>query len=94
VLLVGIRDERDKAMSTWIEFDEVASKGKTKVWHVRNRQNNAHLGVIKWHSGWRKFAFFPEHGTLFDVGCLGDIASALRNAYIRYVQDKIEERTA
>jgi len=33
------------------------------------------LGEIKWYRMWRKYAFFPECDSLFDVGCLSEIIS-------------------
>lgn len=32
------------------------------------------LGIVKWHPGWRRYAFFPAPGTLFEPTCLRDLA--------------------
>ena len=71
--------EPDRAIepSKWLYFREleVAPARKTKVWNVESRGPLTRpLGVIRWHNPWRRYAFFPEHDTLYDVECLMDIA--------------------
>lgn len=46
---------------------------KTSRWIVWSKAR-ANLGVIKWYSHWRCYAFFPKNGTLFEHNCLWDIA--------------------
>lgn len=31
------------------------------------------LGTIKWHAPWRRYCFFPESDTIFEITCLNDI---------------------
>ena len=60
------------------DFDEVRSDGKkTCVWSVRTRRGDATLGEVKWYSPWRKYAFFPAAGCLFEEVCLKEIAAFL-----------------
>lgn len=58
----------------WIYIDFLckSKSGKTNIYQVMNK--GLHLGDIKWWSPWRKYAFFPEEGTLFEQDCLRDIA--------------------
>ena len=61
----------------WIYFQLVKDSGKTKTYAVFAKEGNAALGTVKWYSSWRKYAFFPEGGSLFEKDCLNDIASFL-----------------
>lgn len=68
----------------WVRFDLVGQKAKTKVWDVVATAHEAagimpSLGVIQWHSYWRKYAFFPCN-SLFESQCLRDIADFLDDA--------------
>ncbi len=47
---------------------------KTAVYMVLSRRHGTQLGVIKWHSPWRQYAFFPASDTLFNTGCMNDIS--------------------
>lgn len=57
----------------YLNFTELPSKGKTKIIGVGNN-NGMKLAFIKWQSGWRRYVFMPFPDTIFDVGCLGEIA--------------------
>ena len=70
-------------MSKYLIFNVVEEKPKTKVIEVVSRTRNfrdgsVRLGIIKWFSRWRQYAFFPEKDTLFNVDCLADIQSYIR----------------
>ena len=62
-------------MSKYLEFSLIERKPKTKVIGVWSKKSADRLGIIKWFSGWRQYAFFPEKGTIFNVECLNDIVS-------------------
>lgn len=36
------------------------------------------LGTIKWYAHWRRYVFFPEPSTLYDAGCLAEIAAFIK----------------
>lgn len=59
----------------YLRFIETADTGKTKVWDVLSRSRGNRLAVIKWHGPWRQYVMYPEHPTLWNVGCLSDIQS-------------------
>lgn len=61
--------------TTYLIFVRVADTGKTLVWDVRSVRASALLGRIKWFGRWRQYCFFPEGDTIFNRGCLDDIAS-------------------
>jgi hypothetical protein len=51
---------------------------KTEVWAVLSAKHGFQLGLIKWYSPWRQYAFFPGPDTIWNRDCL------------RAVDDKIE----
>lgn len=52
-----------------------SESGKTNVYEVRTWDTDGfRLGTIKWFGRWRKYAFYPEAGCLFEETCLRDIA--------------------
>jgi len=65
-------------MSKYLEFNIIELKPKTKVIAVQSKTHPIRLGIIKWWSSWRQYAFFPETGTIFNVDCLNDIQSYIR----------------
>jgi len=65
-------------------FDKwgLSASGKTRVWGVLSSRWDIHrgtvnteLGAIKWYAPWRRYVFFPDPGTLYDVSCLREIAA-------------------
>lgn len=73
-------------MSTpkWIEFIEVPSPYKTKIFEVLSKRNGGRLGHVMWFSRWRQYSFYPDNGMVFDRTCLTDI--------IAFVQELMDER--
>lgn len=62
-------------MGSWIKFELVGLKPKTRVWEVRaNINDGILLGVVQWHSPWRKYCFFTIADVVFEQDCLRDIA--------------------
>ena len=58
----------------YLSFVELMSKGKTKVFEVRNKISGGCLGSIKWYVPWRRYCLFIDFpGLVFDAGCLADI---------------------
>ncbi len=61
----------------WMIFTEIdrfpGEKRKTKKWVIKSKRGDC-LGVVKWHSAWRQYTFFPEKDTLFNRGCIDDIS--------------------
>lgn len=59
---------------SYIEFEPVPSlTRKTGVWSVRSTSGTA-LGTVKFYGRWRCFVFYPYPDTLYNAGCLDDIA--------------------
>ena len=65
-------------MSKYLEFSLIEQKPKTKVIGVWSKKSADRFGLIKWFPGWRQYAFFPENGTIFNVECLNDIVSHIK----------------
>lgn len=54
---------------------DMSQTRKTSVWDVLAKADGYHhLGVVKWFSRWRKYAFYPSPGCVFEEVCLRDIA--------------------
>lgn len=72
---------------TCLLFDKwgLSASGKTRVWGVLSSRwivprgtVQTELGTIKWYAPWRRYVFFPQGGTLFDAGCLAEIAQFIK----------------
>ena len=63
----------------YIKFSFLEKKPKTVVYAVVNIKYGNTLGIIKWHPAWRKYCFFAEGNTIYDVGCLDDIKNFIQN---------------
>ena len=55
------------------EADQPRSK-KTKVIRVYNKRTMYQLGEIRWFANWRQYVFAPRPNTVFNKGCLSEIA--------------------
>ncbi len=53
--------------------------GKTRRWHIRNRNSGATLGVVEWYGAWRQYIFTPQQfaDIVLAASCLDDIARFL-----------------
>jgi len=73
-----------------LEFREIKDTGKTKVWRVvstfQHDLPDVEVGTIKWWGAWRKYVFFPDSETLYDVGCMSQICE--------FITERMEERKA
>lgn len=58
-----------------LEFTDggTSISGKTKRWRVSAQ--DLFLGSIQWYGPWRKYVFVPSVDTLFDAGCLLEVAA-------------------
>lgn len=45
----------------------------TQTWTVLSA--SASLGEVRWYSPWRRYAFYPAPGTVFDTACLEELAN-------------------
>ena len=50
---------------------------KTHIWHILSARGGSLLGEIKWFTRWRRYAFYPSNGAVFDAVCLSDIKGFL-----------------
>lgn len=55
----------------WLDF---SASGRTLLWHVNSKDGGDYLGLVGWHGPWRKYAFYPKAGTIFETTCLNEIA--------------------
>lgn len=63
-----------------IEFREIgrSESGKTLIVGVYNVTDGIRLGTVHWIGAWRKYVFRPGDNTVYDHGCLINIAMTCR----------------
>jgi len=61
---------------SWIRFGPPTQRDgqKTLRFLVTTADNRSVLGTVAWYSQWRRYAFYPTHGTVFEQDCLREIA--------------------
>ena len=64
--------------------------GTTRRIAVYSKSQGSRLGSIVWYGCWHQYIFEPEQGTLFNVGCLGDLADRL--GYLNTMHKEIRRR--
>ena len=65
-------------MSQFMNFiDDSVPGQKTKRILITRKSQPVVLGEIRWFGQWRRYAFYPQPGCLFDAVCLNDIQSKL-----------------
>lgn len=58
-----------------LKFVEAPPAPKTRRVWVVNKHDDTCLGNIGWFGRWRRYAFYPNDGTLFEQDCMRDIAN-------------------
>lgn len=67
----------------WIDFIETTPPAiKTKRYSVLSKEKH-YLGEIKWYGPFRKYSFFPQSGTVFEIQCMTDIIN-----FIKFLTEK------
>lgn len=66
----------EKRINKYLRIEKVGMtpSGLTAVWRVYNFHHDQVCGHIRWHGGFRKYAFFPSDGFRFDSDCLRFVA--------------------
>ena len=64
--------------SKYLNFNLITQGEKTNQYAVTSKASIL-LGKIKWYGAWRRYVFFPNTETIFDAGCLSDIATFITN---------------
>ena len=77
-----------KTSYRWIYFTLIHDTGKTKVYNCYNKDSDAMLGQVKWHSSFRKYSFFTEANIAFEETCLNDISDFLRQCMADHKRQK------
>ena len=90
-------------MKSYIEFKEIPTTTKTKLFHVISKTDGSKLGEIKWHSPYRKYAFqvtakyyednfiLMEDTKIFDTNCLKEIIAFIDDLMDKRCNDKLME---
>jgi hypothetical protein len=66
-----------KTMSD-LRFELFEKKPKTDVYTVISNHGGVQLGRIGWYPQWRQYVFIPFPDTLYSDGCMGEIASKIK----------------
>ena len=48
-------------------------KRKTKMFVIKNKQDDTYLGDVEWNNGWRRYCFYPDLMTYWSSGCLKQV---------------------
>lgn len=56
---------------------EVPKHFVTRRWKVAGDGGSVLLGHVGWYASWRRYVFYPQASTLFEVDCLREIADFL-----------------
>ena len=72
--------ERMKEKFEYIYFVHIAKKSKTHVYECRNIKSGDRLGTISWFAPWRQYCFFPAAARVFNMGCLEDIKTFIKDS--------------
>lgn len=59
--------------SKYLTFNLLEKKEKTNVYEVVSILHDVDLGIVKWFSRWRCYAFFPFKDTVWNKRCLQDV---------------------
>lgn len=62
-----------------ISWGGSSKSGKTQRYVVTANRTGDVLGRISWFGRWRQYVFFPEPATVFNVGCMADISSFIKD---------------
>ena len=59
-------------MKQYLEFNELETERKTKVFEIRNKETQDYLGDIAWDTGWRQYVFIQriDEQIKMSRGCL------------------------
>ncbi len=60
-----------------LKFVEEAIEGSEGHWAILNKKDNGVLGDICWYKPWRKHVAYFRKASIFDEGCLSNIAEFL-----------------
>ncbi|KKL56525.1 hypothetical protein LCGC14_2244500 [marine sediment metagenome] len=63
--------------SEYLDFKELVTTNRTKVYDVRSKRDGVSLGTIQWYGKWRQYCFYPKPETIFNRQCLHDIVDIM-----------------
>lgn len=86
----------DDYTTDWPIFIQLTPKPRTEVWQVEQDMTGNVIGIIKWHSPWRRYNFFPHKDMLcMDAICMEELAlhcrMLMRERAERLVREKEEK---
>lgn len=78
----------------WIEFVERTQDPKkvTREWLIQRKDDHMVLGEVRWYAPWRRFAFFPWPGTIWEQDCLRVVGRFIERATLMRKQERASEK--
>lgn len=64
---------------------------KTHTYHIISKNSEDIIGTIKWNGAWRKYCFFPNNDTVWDIKCLTTITQLIQDITEQYKNSKNKE---
>ena len=52
---------------------------KTKLIGIVNKHHEEVIGEIRWFSRWRQYCFYPYPNTIWNITCLTDVNSVIKD---------------
>lgn len=76
-----------------LRFEEIKSKGKTKIFDVYSNHSNDFLGRIHYRSGWRNYVMSYEPNIDMSVDCNDELNNFMKKLEAeRYVIKMMEKK--
>lgn len=66
-------------MKSLLRFEEIESKGKTKIFGVCSNHSNQLLGIIHWRPGWRCYVISYEPNIDMSYSCNKELNEFMNN---------------
>ena len=58
----------------YLVFNVLKELPKTHVYEVKNRLTGVPIATIRWYGPWRKYTLQPLSDTIWNTGCLKEVA--------------------
>ena len=79
-------DDAIERSKKYVDFIKIPGGHKTKIWKVFSDTSGDIIGIIRWHSPWRHYCFFPNAETVYSDGCLLNIGNFILEANEKYAR--------
>lgn len=74
-----------------LKFITAQPAKKTERWHVCMSGSGV-IGTVGWFGRWRRYAFFPSSGSVYEQDCLRDIAGFIEQKTKQHRAAKLDAK--